>query len=117
MKDCFYRADMTESDGSRIFCYRSGLTVFEETLKDGMLVSSGSNTAGYPLNVLQGQPTRLEPAHFYGRGAFDCVLNGISINRRLTFKICGPAKEVLAAGPFRGFGVERTRRRMLFNAR
>lgn len=85
MKDCFYSADMTEFNGRKTFCYRSGLTVFEETLFDGMLVSSGSNTAGYPLNVLQGLPSRLNPEHFYGRGAFGCELNGISCNRSLEF--------------------------------
>ena len=85
MKDCFYSADMTECNGRRTFCYRSGLTVFEETLFDGMLVSSGSNTAGYPLNVLQGIPSRLDPTHFYGNGAFECVLNGINCNRSLEF--------------------------------
>lgn len=85
MKDCFYSADMTEYYGRRTFCYRSGLTVFEETLFDGVLVSSGSNTAGYPLNVLQGLPSRLDPTHYYGSGAFECVLNGINCNRSLEF--------------------------------
>ncbi len=89
---------MTEYNGSRVFCYRSGLTVFEETLFEGKLVLSGSNTAGYPLNVLQGLPSRLDPAHFYGMGAFECELNGISCNRGLEFAdfLCEEDKEVEA---------------------
>lgn len=85
MKECFYSADVTENGTNKTFCYRSGLAVFEETLCDGVLVSSGSNTAGYPLNVLQGLPTRLDPAHFYGMGAFSCELDGVSCNRSLEF--------------------------------
>lgn len=85
MKEYFYSADMSEYKGNLTFSYRSGLTVFEETLFNGMLVSSGSNTAGYPLNVLQGFPSRLDPTHFYGMGAFECDLNGISCNRSLEF--------------------------------
>lgn len=85
LNDRFIRADVTEHNGGMTFCYRSGMTVFEETLCGGMLVSSGSNTAGYPLNVLQGLPSRLDPGHFYGQGAFACELDGISCNRNLTF--------------------------------
>ena len=86
---------MAEFKGNLTFCYRSGLTVFEETLFDGMLVSSGSNTAGSPLNVLQGIPSRLDPTHFYGNGAFECVLNGINCNRSLEFVdfLCKEDKE------------------------
>ena len=85
MAGIFYCADVTETGNSKTFCYRSGLTVFEETLCGGMLISAGTNCAGYPLNVLQGIPSRLEQAHFYGEGAFLCELDGISCNRSLEY--------------------------------
>ena len=35
-----------------VFCYRSGLTVYEEIFSHGRLTVSGWNAAGYPMNVL-----------------------------------------------------------------
>lgn len=68
-----------------VFCYRSGLTVYEETLQDGVLVSSGYNAAGYPLNVLSNYPSRLNPAAFHEASAFHIELDGVSIDACLSF--------------------------------
>ncbi len=68
-----------------VFCYRSGLSVREETLLDGVLVSSGHNAAGYPLNVLCGFPSRLNPRDFAEPSAFNIEIDGQSIDYRLTF--------------------------------
>ncbi|MBQ7153368.1 MAG: alpha-galactosidase [Clostridia bacterium] len=70
----------------RTFCYRSGLAVFEETLNGGVLVSAGCNAAGYPLNVLSNCPSRIRPERFSEAGVFEMDINGISVNRGLSFE-------------------------------
>ncbi len=44
-----------------IFSYRAGLTVYEEEFARGRLTTSGFNSAGYTLNVLEDMPKRLSP--------------------------------------------------------
>ena len=68
-----------------VFCYRTGLAVYEETLYHGVLVSSGYNAAGYPLNVLSNYPTRLNPSNFPEASSFHVELNGISLDSCLEF--------------------------------
>lgn len=68
-----------------VFCYRSSLAVREEMLLDGVLVSSGHNAAGYPLNVLSGFPSRLNPRDFAEPSAFNIEIDGQSIDYRLEF--------------------------------
>lgn len=68
-----------------VFCYRSGLTVYEETLYQGVLVSSGYNTAGYPLDVLSNYPTRLNHKAFAEPSSFNIELDGQSIDYALQF--------------------------------
>ena len=68
-----------------VFCYRSGLMVYEETLTDGILVSSGYNAAGYPLNVLSGYPTRLRGNAFPEPAAFNLEADGRSLDYDLRF--------------------------------
>lgn len=66
-----------------VFCYRSGLAVCEETLFNGVLVSSGYNAAGYPLNVLSNFPSRLNPIDFHEPSAFNIELDGQSVDYNL----------------------------------
>lgn len=68
-----------------VFCYRSGLAVREETLLNGVLISSGHNAAGYPLNVLSGFPSRLNANDFAEPSAFNIEIDGQSIDYRLEF--------------------------------
>ncbi len=68
-----------------VFCYRSGLAVREETLLSGVLVSSGHNAAGYPLNVLSGFPSRLSTRDFAEPSAFNIEIDGQSVDYRLEF--------------------------------
>ncbi len=68
-----------------IFCYRTGLTVHEETLYRGILVSSGYNGAGYPLNVLTNCPTRLEPQLCAESSVFQLEVDGCSVHHGLVF--------------------------------
>lgn len=69
--DVFYQAGEQP-----VFCYRSGLTVYEEQFVDGMLVSGGWNTAGYPLNVLSNCHTRLAAKDFAEPSVFELSVNG-----------------------------------------
>ena len=68
-----------------VFCYRSGLAVREEILLNGVLVSSGHNAAGYPLDVLSGFPSRLNHGDFAEPSAFNIEIDGQSIDYRLEF--------------------------------
>ena len=70
---------------SPVFCYRSGLAVYEETFIKGILVSSGWNAAGYPLNVLAGYPTRIDHKLFDEPSAFHVEIDGQSIDYDLEF--------------------------------
>ncbi len=69
-----------------VFCYRSGLAVYEETFLNGALVSSGYNAAGYPLNVLTNFPSRLNPVDFQEPASFNVELDGQSIDFNLEFE-------------------------------
>lgn len=68
-----------------VFCYRSGLAVYEETFANGVLLASGSNSAGYPLNVLSNYPSRLDPLHFHEPSAFNIEIDGQCIDCGLKF--------------------------------
>ena len=68
-----------------VFCYRSGLAVYEETFANGVLLASGSNAAGYPLNVLSNYPSRLNPLHFHEPSAFNIEIDGQCIDYDLKF--------------------------------
>ena len=68
-----------------VFCYRSGLAVYEETLYNGVLVASGYNAAGYPLNVLSNFPSRLNPADFGEPSSFNIEIDGQCIDYALKF--------------------------------
>lgn len=63
-----------------VFCYRSANAVYEETLYNGALVSSGYNDAGYPLNILSNFPTRLDERDFAEPFAFNIEIDGQSVD-------------------------------------
>ncbi|MBQ6023192.1 MAG: alpha-galactosidase [Clostridia bacterium] len=66
----------TAAGGQPVFCYRTGMTVYEETFDKGRLVSAGWNTAGTPLDVLEGMPCRLDYDRFTRPWVFDVEVNG-----------------------------------------
>lgn len=66
-----------------VFCFRSGLAVYEETLAGGVLCASGWNAAGYPLNVLYNYPTRLQKKRFQEPSAFHIEVDGQSLDHHL----------------------------------
>lgn len=80
----FFRIDYKYTD-SHIFSYRSGLLVYEERFTDGMLIPSGYNAAGYPLDTLQNIPTRLDSSDWQEPSAFGIELDGQSVDFRLKF--------------------------------
>ena len=51
-----------QSGADMVFCYRSGLMVYEETFGAGVLSPAGWNAAGYPLNVLTNCSSRFSRA-------------------------------------------------------
>lgn len=59
-----------------VYCYRSGLTVYEERLLNGALVSGGWSAAGYPLNVLSNQASHIDNHPFVEPSTFHIELDG-----------------------------------------
>lgn len=80
----FFRIDYTTGN-EYIFSYRSGLMVYEERFENGLLVSSGYNTEGYPLDTLQNIPTRLDSNDWQEPSVFGIELDGQSVGFRLKF--------------------------------
>jgi hypothetical protein len=78
--DVYYQAGE-----SPVFCYRSGMLVYEEKFMDGTLLAQGYNTAGYPLNVLTNCATRLNHQRFREPFAFNLEINGRCIDYDLEF--------------------------------
>ena len=70
--------EISYNEADRVFCYRSGLSVYEERFFGGALVSCGYNAAGYPLNVLSNCDTRLSPDLGYEPSAFHLEIDGQS---------------------------------------
>ena len=85
MKNQTFRNIYYQPGENPVFSYRSGLAVREETLLNGVLVSSGHNAAGYPLDVLSSFPSRLNPRDFAESSAFNIEIDGQSIDYRLEF--------------------------------
>lgn len=84
MNKTYFKIDYKQTD-SHIFCYRSGFMVYEERFADGMLVSSGYNASGYPLDTLQNIPTRLDSSDWQEPSVFNIELDGQSVDFRLKF--------------------------------
>ncbi len=68
-----------------VFCYRTGMAVYEEKLLNGTLLSVGYNAAGYPLNVLTNCATHLDHTLFREPFSFNLEINGQCIDYDLTF--------------------------------
>lgn len=69
-----------EDGEKKIFCYRTGLTVYEEIFQGTRYMSAGWNTAGYTLNVLENFPSRIDCNCFTEAQAFDVEADGISLS-------------------------------------
>ena len=71
-----------------IFCYRSGLTVYEEGFRGGNLNALGYNGAGYTLDVLEDMPTYFKPNDFLKREAFSVDVNGVTCRNNWKYEYC-----------------------------
>jgi len=69
-----------EEADKRIFCYRTGLCVYEEIFQQGYYTAAGWNAAGYTLNVLDDMPTRLHHGMFTEAHSFDVEADGVSLS-------------------------------------
>ena len=65
--------------GQPVFCYRTGLTVYEEMFDKNRLVAAGWNNSGTPLDVLEGMPSRLDHDRFSRPWVFDVEVDGACI--------------------------------------
>lgn len=68
-----------EANGQQYFCYRTGLTVYEETFANYRYMTAGWNIAGYPQDILEGFPTWLNNDVFSEPQAFDLEADGVSL--------------------------------------
>ncbi|MBQ1223611.1 MAG: alpha-galactosidase [Oscillospiraceae bacterium] len=82
MREKYCSVYRTEGDAP-VFSYRTGLSVYEEVLSKGVLVASGINTAGYPLDVLSNYPSRIRPNAFQFPSVFSVELDGQAVDRGL----------------------------------
>lgn len=80
-----YHGVFMQPGDAPVFCYRSGLTVYEEVFADGTLNAAGWNAAGYPLNVLTNYPSRLHAEDFIEPNAFGLTIDGECCDRGLTY--------------------------------
>lgn len=85
MENCFYDI-LVRTDGEYpIFCYRSGLTVYEEGFVYGNLHSLGWNGAGFTLNVLEDMPTYLNPKDFFKAQSVSFDADGVTLRNDFTY--------------------------------
>ena len=88
----------SEKDGKKFFCYRTGMTVYEEVFDGYRYMSAGWNTAGYTLNVLDDMPTRLNNDLFAEAQSFDVEVDGVSLSWDWKFVDFSQNEEVLENG-------------------
>ncbi|MBR6766823.1 MAG: alpha-galactosidase [Clostridia bacterium] len=69
-----------------VYCFRSGLTVYEERFLDGTLIPGGWNASGYPLNVLSNYPTHIDNACVAEPASFHLELDGETVDYGLSMK-------------------------------
>lgn len=81
-----YRGVYYQPGEEPVFSYRTGLTVYEESFSKGALIARGWNAAGYPLNVLSNEPTRLDEKRFAEPQAFRLEVDGEYADWALTFE-------------------------------
>lgn len=74
-----------EEKNKKVFCYRSGTFVYEESFVGGRLIAGGFNGAGYPQNVLEELPTRLTAGEYADACAFSLEADGTTLEFDLSF--------------------------------
>lgn len=74
----------TKTEGQKtVFCYRTGMDVYEEQFYSGRIVSAGMNAAGFPQNILDSCPERLGSGDFHPYDVFSFEVDGRSFGGNL----------------------------------
>ena len=94
----FRNVYVSEEGERKHFCYRTGLTVYEEVFYKNRYMSAGWNTAGYTLNVLDSYPTRLNNNLFTEAQSFDLEADGVSLSWDWDFAGFEESEELLENG-------------------
>ncbi|MBE5732220.1 MAG: hypothetical protein E7353_04200 [Clostridiales bacterium] len=71
-----------------VFCYRSGLTVYEEGFRGGNFNALGYNGAGFTLDVLEDMPSYFTPGDFLKKEAFSVDVNGVTCRNNWKYEYC-----------------------------
>jgi len=87
----------TEGD-NRFFCYRTGLTVYEEAFSNHRYTAAGWNISGFPLNILDDFPSHLDWNAFTEPQAFDLEADGVSLSWEWDYAGFEAADETLENG-------------------
>lgn len=87
-----------EEKGISVWCYRSGMTVYEEAFSNGKLCSYGMSASGYPQNVVEGTPTRPSWTGSSTPDVFAFEVNGITAHRKLSYVSFDTTEEERANG-------------------
>lgn len=82
----FFNAYIKKEGQKTIFCYRSGMDVYEERFCNGTLVSAGFNAAGFPQNVLDSCPERINGGDIFPYSTFSFEVNGQSADREFNIE-------------------------------
>ena len=88
MKNKFCYADFVPSKSGTVLSLRSGMSVYEEGLYNGVPVSYGYNGSGYPLNVLSNCDTRVNPKEMSEPFCFNVEVNGDTVCRNMALEKC-----------------------------
>ncbi len=83
VNSCDYKNIFLREMPEPVYCYRSGLAVYEERFLNGTLVSGGWNAAGYPLNVLSNFPSFIDNVPFAEPTTFHVELDGETVDYML----------------------------------
>lgn len=97
-KSLFKSVYISEEKGKTHFCYRTGMTVYEEVFFEKRYMSAGWNTAGYTLNVLESFPTRLDNSMFTEAQSFDIEADGVSLSWDWEYDGYEECEEILENG-------------------
>jgi hypothetical protein len=87
MSEKFYNLFIKDGD-MPVFCYRSGLTVYEEGFRGGNFNALGYNGAGFPLDVLEDMPSYFTPGDFLKKETFSVDINGVTCRNNWKYEFC-----------------------------
>ena len=76
----YYTDAFLNEGGGGWVCYRTGLTVYEESMAGRRYVTAGWNGAGFPSNVLDAYHTKQNPGDYSLPFAFELEANGVSLD-------------------------------------